>query len=318
MNVNGIKFIQNLKDPNLYLLRYRKNIHSQFGEDGILEYIFSHMPTDKKKWSVEFGAWDGIFASNTCHLIEKKGWHGIYIESDKVRFKDLIANYGNNNRVYCINKFVELAGRNSLDNILSKVDDLPDNFDLLSVDIDSCDYHVWDSINKYYPKVVVIEFNPSMPLDFDYVQEKKFNLNNGSSLVALNNLAKNKGYALVCCTDANAIFVQKKYFKLFKIKDNSVETMYRPFRNIYQTSLWQGYDGTIHLLGCNQLLWHNVIINENKLQVLPKFLRFFPGTTNPLIQAFKKLYYKFPFIVKTINFVISGRLVYAGNKNTNQ
>jgi len=41
-----------------WLLKYRKYIFSQFGEDGIIEKIFSVLP-NTSRWCVAFGAWDG-------------------------------------------------------------------------------------------------------------------------------------------------------------------------------------------------------------------------------------------------------------------
>ena len=57
-----------------WLLKYRKNIFSQFGEDGIIEKIFSILP-NTCKWCVEFGAWDGKHISNTRFLLSQCGGH---------------------------------------------------------------------------------------------------------------------------------------------------------------------------------------------------------------------------------------------------
>jgi len=75
------------------LLNYRKNIHSQNGEDGILEYIFDKLKASlpEEKWCVEFGAWDGKHLSNTFKLVEN-GWNGVYIEGDDIKFSDLFRN----------------------------------------------------------------------------------------------------------------------------------------------------------------------------------------------------------------------------------
>ncbi len=45
-----------------------------------------------------------------------------------------------------------------LDEILSKTK-ITNNFDLLSIDIDGDDYHVWEAMDRYQPKVVIIEIN---------------------------------------------------------------------------------------------------------------------------------------------------------------
>ena len=121
------------------LNRMRKRHHSQWGEDGLLEYLLSRLPT-RDLHLVEFGAWDGKHLSNGFHLIEKLGYSAVLIEVDPERFKDL----ENNMRPYkcvCINEMVGFDGKSNLDSILAKTD-IPMDFDLLSVDIDGNDYQV--------------------------------------------------------------------------------------------------------------------------------------------------------------------------------
>jgi hypothetical protein len=55
---------------------------------------------------------------------------------------------------------------------------------LLTIDIDGNDYHIWDSMQKYQPKVVIIEYNPTIPNDIKFIQEANFDVNQGSSLRA--------------------------------------------------------------------------------------------------------------------------------------
>ena len=43
-----------------------------------------------------------------------------------------------------------------LDEILQK-NKFDQDFDLLSIDVDSCDYQIWKSLENFKPKVVVIE-----------------------------------------------------------------------------------------------------------------------------------------------------------------
>jgi len=49
----------------------------------------------------------------------------------------------------------------SLDNLLAQTE-IPHDFDVISIDIDSNDLGVWESINNYHPKIVVIEINSSI------------------------------------------------------------------------------------------------------------------------------------------------------------
>ena len=49
-----------------------------------------------------------------------------------------------------------------MDNLLEKTN-LPKDFEILSIDIDSYDLEVWESLVFYKPKIVIIEINSSYP-----------------------------------------------------------------------------------------------------------------------------------------------------------
>jgi hypothetical protein len=254
-----------------WLAAYKKDVFTQFGEDGIIQKIMEILP-GVQKWCVEFGAWDGINYSNTHRLMKEDGWSGVFIEADKERFKDLCATYGGNERAVCLNCIVEFKGDGRLDNILAGTP-VPENFDLLSIDIDGNDYHIWKSVEKFRPKVVVIEINNTIPNNIEFIQKADFRVNQGNSLLAYCNLAKTKGYELIAVTECNAFFVDAQYFSLFGITDNSPAAMNPVQKNLMQ--VFQLYDGTLVYRGCKKLLWHRIPIDGDRLQMLPKVLRDF-------------------------------------------
>lgn len=267
-----------------WLCDFQRDEYSQNGEDGILEKIFEVLEV-KKGWCVEFGAWDGKKYSNTYHLITKQCWSGVLIEADSERYNQLLKNYDGRSDVHCVQQFVGFDPDNCLDSILKK-HPIPFNFDLLSIDIDGNDWHVWESLLNYQPKVVIIEYNPTIPNQVSFVQPRDMSIHQGSSLLALVNLGLQKGYKLVATTETNAIFVKDSFFALFNILDNSLEKLRIEDSKI--SYLFQLYDGTIVLQGNKKLLWSGVPIREDKLQVFPKSLRFFQAPN-----LFKKLYRKF-------------------------
>lgn len=267
-----------------WLNEFRFNITSQSGEDGILEKVFELIP-NRNNWCVEFGAWDGKHFSNTYNLLQNKGWKGILIEASSKKFKELTNRYNNNNSVYVINRFVDYQGNNSLDNILKDYE-IPSDFDLLSIDIDGNDYHVWDSIKKYHPKVVIVEYNPTIPNDIEFIQIKDLNLNHGSSILSLVKLGKEKGYELICSTISNLLFITKEYYNLLNIHDNSIE-----FINPQKVAprIFQLYDGTLVLTEKFNLVWApRIKVEEFDLQVIPKYGRYMADNNkNPLKILFK-------------------------------
>jgi hypothetical protein len=274
---------------NNYLNSYKRNEFSQGGEDGILEKIFSILP-ESDNWCVEFGAWDGMLNSNTYYLTSKKNWNAILIEGDSKREKELEKTFERFSNVKCVNKFVNFSGSDTLDNILSTTN-IPTNFDLLSIDIDGNDYHIWKSLEVYHPKVLVIEFNPAMDNTIDFIQEANLTVNHGCSLLAMIKLGKEKGYELISTTGWNAFFVQKELFPLFNIKDNSIDQLRTDLSLV--TKIYQLLDGTIKIEGNNRLIWHGLKIKSEKLQLLPKFLRVYPSDSNKWYYKLGHRWYRF-------------------------
>jgi len=248
------------------LKTFRSN--SQHNEDGLLLWIFNNIP-DCGKYCVEFGAWDGIFLSNTFNLIANHGWTGVLIEGDKKRAEALQLNYPHKERIKAINKFVGWSSQDSLDFILSE-QGTPFNFDLLSIDIDGNDYHIWKSLSKFKPKVVVIEFNSEIPNDIEFIQKADPNVFHGTSLKSMTILAKKKGYELVAVTVTNAFFVDATYYSRMGIGDNSIDVInpQKAFPRVYQL-----YDGTVVLTEGFTLRWPNIEVGTYDLQRLPYFFR---------------------------------------------
>ncbi len=257
---------------NQKLNRFRKDVQSQFGEDGIIEEIFRIIPAESQNhWCCEFGAWDGLHCSNTYNLIANKGWTGILIEANSSKFVDLKATYKGNDKAILLNEFVEFAGHNTLDVILARRN-APKDMDFLSVDIDSTDYQIFESLNVFKPKLIVIEFNPTIPDNIEYVQDADWNKKHGSSLLAMTNLAKCKGYELICVNAENAFYVNRQYFDLFGIADNSIAAL-KYYREPLQ--VFQLFDGTLafHSNAPQSLYWYSLPVDFNKLQPLPAFVR---------------------------------------------
>lgn len=272
-----------------WLLEHRSNVYSQFGEDGILAKILELLP-ETDQWCVEFGAWDGRHMSNTCRLTESCNYSSVLIEGSAERADVLKAHYQGNSRVYPINAFVGYSPQDNLDTILAATP-IPKNFDVLSIDIDGNDYHVWNATQTYEPKVVVIEFNPTVPTEVNFVQVPSPNVSQGCGLMPLVTLGKQKGYELVCVTLCNAIFVRAEYFSRFGITDNRPETLRTDLSAV--TWIFSGFDGRVILHGSQKLPWHNLDIRASQVQQMPPFFRHYPHSFGRLKKAAFKVYKKF-------------------------
>jgi len=237
---------------------HEKKIYSQNGEDGILEFLFSKIGVTNK-FSVEFGVGNG-FECNTVYLLEKKNWTGLMMDygaDQDIQWKGVMKKaWSNRNDGFSDNikkyfrflkKIIKRKERSihfqldikneriTAENIqdLFQKYNVPKNFDLLSIDIDFNDYWVWKAITKFHPRVLVIEFNSSIPPTeskvVPYDADAQWDGTNyfGASLLALQNLGIEKNYTLLGCDSngVNAFFCQSDLVKNFKIKD--IENLYR-------------------------------------------------------------------------------------------
>jgi hypothetical protein len=271
------------------LLDYAVNVNSQNGEDGIFAKILELIPcTDK--WCVEFGAWDGRYLSNTCHLIEKSGYSAVLIEPDGQKFAGILKNHSGNEKIVALNRFVGFTPDDNLDHILANIPAIPTDFDLLSIDIEGNDYHVWEAMSSYTPKVVHIAYNPMIPTEVDFVQPADPKVNQGASLLALTRLARRKDYQLVCANHNSGIFVRSTYFHLFGIRDNDLRVLREDLSGI--TYLFCGYDGKIFIRGREFLGHHRGIRIQKRIRQLPKIFRSYPPNQPSLIGFLYKFYWR--------------------------
>lgn len=266
---------------------YRADVYSQFGEDGMIRHALGVLPSTGR-WCVELGAWNGKFCSNTHRLMSEEGWSGVFIEADADKFQELQETYAGNPRAECVHALVDFTGRD-LDSVLARTG-IPREFDVLSLDVDGNDIHLWESLSGYQPTLVVIEFNPTIPNDILFVQPADMAVHQGSSLAAIVELASAKGYELVATTEVNAFFVREALLPLFDIPDNSLDAL-RPGRK-HETRVFQLFDGTLCWDGPTQLLWHGVRFSQP--QIIPRCLRSLPGTeSSPAKRQARKRYVAF-------------------------
>ncbi len=204
---NDLPFLDNYL--NAPFTRFMKNAYSQSGEDGIILEIARRLKildsTCGDFTVIEFGAWDGKHLSNTFSLVESHACRAFFIEADSQRFHHLVSTAQQFPTITPINTRVEADpnSNNSLDNILER-NGCGNDPAILSVDIDSSDLDIWESLARYKPKIVVIEINSSIPPGVYLRQGHHVNGNSFSATLAV---GKAKGYSLVAHT-GNMIFVR--------------------------------------------------------------------------------------------------------------
>jgi len=262
------------------LSRFAADVYSQFGEDGIVSEILDRIAERQplSRWCVEFGAWDGELYSNTCNLIRNRGYQAVMIEGDRERVAQLHRNHPQSN-VIKICAMVEIEGDNRLDAILWRTP-LPEDFDVLSIDIDGYDYWVFKSLEEYRPKVVLIEFNPTIPNPVEYVQEPDTKVARGSSARSLELLAQEQGYGLVAATAVNLILVRRDLVEAVLGPDAQVPTLDQVRPEIYDpVYAFVGFDGSLLFSQPTiRFVWHGTSLATETLQPIPRFWRNYPGS----------------------------------------
>jgi hypothetical protein len=192
------------------------SIFSQFGEDGIIQYLTSFVEI-KHKTFIEFGVED--FTESNCRfLMMKDNWRGFVIDGSERNISRLVKSY-----FYWKHDIQAICAFVDKDNIevLLELSGFDHDLGILSIDLDGIDYFVLSSIKKYKPRILICEFNPifgpkrkvTVPYDkkFQRFEHHHSGLYWGASLSAINDVAIGLGYRLVGTNSAghNAFFVRE-------------------------------------------------------------------------------------------------------------
>ncbi|MBL8541061.1 MAG: hypothetical protein JNK68_11910 [Betaproteobacteria bacterium] len=198
-------------------------VFSQFGEDGILQYLLQRVPL-ATRFFVEFGVED-YQESNTRFLLVNDNWSGLVLDSD-ARLIEAIRRDPLHWR-YDLTATRAFITRENIDEVLAAQVPSPD-IGLLSIDLDGNDYWVWQAIVSIEPRIVVCEYNSlfggtravTVPYDpsFSRGQAHFSHLYFGASLAALCRLGAEKGYDFVGCNSkgTNAFFVRSDLSAAFE------------------------------------------------------------------------------------------------------
>jgi glycosyltransferase involved in cell wall biosynthesis len=170
--------------------------YSQNGEDGVLAEILRRIGTPTR-WFVEFGVESGR-EGNSIYLADVAGWSGLFIEADPERFRALSKKYEAAERITTIEAVVN---PNNVEELFERAG-VPAEPDILSIDVDGADYWIWQAIESYRPRVVVIEYNSLLDAHRALVQPADAGPWDGTdyfgaSIGAIALLGERKGYRIV-------------------------------------------------------------------------------------------------------------------------
>ena len=217
--------VLSLKNKNLKKIKdlsaVEFQVYSQWGEDGIIDWLISKFPQIPKNF-LEIGTQD-YKESNTRFLLINRNWDGFLIEGDKGDVKKI-----KSQRIYwkhnlkIRNKFIT---KDNINDVVRKFN-VPKKLGLLSLDIDGVDYWVLKELSTLNPSIVICEYNSlfgekksiTVPYKENFIRSKEHysNLYYGASIQAFIDIMKTKNYFLIGTNTAgnNAFFVRKDLWKV--------------------------------------------------------------------------------------------------------
>ena len=208
---NKLKKIKNFSEIEF-------QVFSQWGEDGIIDWIISKVNNLPKKF-LEIGT-ENYKESNTRYLLISRNWDGFIIESDKKAVSEIKSQkiYWKHN-LKIKNQFI------SKENINRTIKSLkvPKKIGFLSLDIDGIDYWILKELKDLDPIILACEYNSlfgskksiTVPYKKKFYRNKEHysNLYFGASISAFINLLKKRNYIFLGTNSSgnNAFFIKKNF-----------------------------------------------------------------------------------------------------------
>ena len=177
-------------------------------------------------------------------MLFRSGWSGLFIESNEkdcgeisVRFRPVIES----GRLYLVNAFVN---RENINKLIGDI--YTGDIDLLSIDIDGNDYHIWKAINVINPRVVIIEYNGKFSPDVEWIMAYyehhiwRGSDWHGASLKSMELLGREKGYQLVGTnlSGSNAFFVRNDLSEGKFYEPATAEKLFNPLNVSMTHVVW--------------------------------------------------------------------------------
>jgi hypothetical protein len=195
-------------------------VFSQWGEDGIVEWLAAHVAVPNTRF-VEFGV-ESFREANCRFLMMNRNWRGLVMDGSEDNMCALKAH--SMHWKYDLNAAQAFVTAENINQLLA-AQGFAGPLGILSIDIDGNDYWVWKSITVADAAIVVCESNPILgdtapivvPYDpaFTRFAGHYSGLYFGASIAALRLLAEQRGYEFLGTNSngINAFFVRKDLAK---------------------------------------------------------------------------------------------------------
>ena len=196
------------------MFSFLKGSHAHLGEDKVIEQYLDTIAYPPNDFIVDIGAGDGIKMSNTYRFY-KQGHSGLAIEANPDHHTKLVKNYQPFENVCTTHEKVSPSG--IVDLLSGK--QVPQEFLLLDLDIDSYDYFVLEAVLKSFrPAIILTEINESIPppIKFKVQYDEQFQWKGGHffgySIACLGDIIEEHDYSLVQLHYNNAVLISNDYW----------------------------------------------------------------------------------------------------------
>ena len=226
--VDRLRTEKSAREGPLCLHRFELQVCSQNGEDGVTAEIFRRIGEGGRRFA-EIGIGDGV--ENNTAFLHGLGWTGHWVDS----MPPAGALSGEESRAIKFHQaFV------TRETIAAEFTSwgVPTDLDLLSIDIDQNTPYIWEAIQAWRARVVIVEYNAAIPASVDWIADygaKRVwdgSVNFGASLKRFEKIGRQLGYSLVHCEviGSNAFFVRSDLAEGKFLGPFDAETHFEPFR----------------------------------------------------------------------------------------
>lgn len=226
--IDRLRTEKSLREGPLCLHRFEQQVCSQNGEDGVTAEIFRRIGEGQRRFA-EIGIGDGV--ENNTAFLHGLGWTGHWVDATA----PARALRGDEARAIQFHQaFV------TREDIAAQFTSwgVPTDLDLLSIDIDQNTPYIWEALQAWRARVVIVEYNAAIPASVDWIGEYGAErvwdgtVNFGASLKRFERIGRKFGYSLVHCEiiGTNAFFVRTDLVQGKFQGPFDAETHYEPFR----------------------------------------------------------------------------------------
>jgi hypothetical protein len=186
----------------------RFRISSQSQEDGLTLALLSEVGVTGRRF-VEIGS--GLSGGNSGFLARECGWSGLMVDGHAPHMVQV------GRRFPAVKAVAAWVTRENINDLIT-ASGCAGEVDLFSLDLDGCDYWIWEAMTACTARVVILEYNSmfgaersvTIPYEPAFDRHQHHSTYYGASLAALTRLSARKGYRLVAVepNGVNAFFVR--------------------------------------------------------------------------------------------------------------